>query len=229
MGRQILYMHWKAVRLGMLPLVIAAFGLPLMLIQGMARPEGLADGFWASAILSRMSASVMMFPLLAGATGVTLALTTWSWDHQGKHVHALSLPIPRWRYTMLKFGAGALLALIPTTALLVGGVAAAAALELPPLLHAYPGAVTVRFLLSTLLVFGILFAFAAGSIRTTVILLTTWILLLVTGNWVVDFAASILHRPDLAAFDVTDWMLKLLTVQGGPFHILTGNWALIDV
>ena len=43
MARQILYLHWKAIRLGLLPLVIAAFGLPLLTIQGLARPEGLTE------------------------------------------------------------------------------------------------------------------------------------------------------------------------------------------
>jgi hypothetical protein len=229
MARQILYLHWKAVRMGLLPLVIAAFGLPLLVVQGMARPEGVEDGFYASQILAQVGQTVLMLPSLAAAVGVTLALTTWSWDHQGRHVYALSLPIPRWRYALVKFGAGALLALVPTVALLLGGLVAAASLDLPPLLHAYPVAVTARFLLATLVIFAIVFAFAAGSVRTTVILLTIWVTLLVTGSLLFDFAAVLLGRPGLAEVDVTEQIMRLMTSTAGPFHILAGNWALIDV
>jgi hypothetical protein len=229
MTRQILYLHWKAVRLGLLPLVIAAFGLPLLTIQGLARPEGLTDGFYTEALLELMGSRLFFFPALAAIIGVTLALSSWSWDHETKHVYALSLPIARWRYAVLKFGAGALLALLPAVALLAGAVAASSSLSLPPLLHAYPVAVAVRFFFATLLVYAILFALAAGSIRTTVILLTAAIVALVGGNLVIDLVGSLAGRPDIAGFNFTDWLFERLTGWPGPFYILTGNWAFIDV
>jgi hypothetical protein len=229
MARQFLYLHWKAVRLGMLPLMVAAFGLPLLMIQGLARPEGFTDGYYAGFVLERVQMWAAVFPVLAVATGLTLALSAWSWDHQVKHVHALSLPVPRWRYVLLKFGAGVLLMLLPTAALLVGGVMASAALELPDFVHAYPGAVTVRFFLTTLLMFALWFAFAAGSIRTAVIVLTLWITTMVAGDLVLGWIGDISGRPNLGTFNFADWLMELMTGPAGPFRILTGNWALIDV
>jgi hypothetical protein len=229
MARQILYLHWKAVRLGLLPLVLAAFGLPLLIVQGMARSDDVTDGVYASQILEQVNQTYLMLPMLAAVVGIALALTTWSWDHQGRHVYALSLPIPRWRYALLKFGAGAALGLPPAVALLAGNLVASSSIDLPPLLHAYPVAVTIRFLLASLVIFGIVFAFAAGSIRTTVILLTIWIFVLVAGSSLLDLAAALTNRPELADVDVADAVFRALTSVGGPFHILAGNWALIDV
>ena len=229
MTRQILYLHWKAIRLGLLPLVIAAFGMPLLMIQGLARPERQTDPFYTTLILGAMGARLFLLPGLAGVIGITLALSSWSWDHEMKHVYALSLPIARWRYAVLKFGAGATLALAPTLALLVGTLVASSSLTLPPLLHAYPFAVTVRFLLSTLFVYALVFAFAAGSIRTTVIVLTAFVGLLVVGNLLLDAVGTVLGAPLIANFNFTQWVFDLFTSWPGPFHILTGNWAFIDV
>jgi hypothetical protein len=229
MASQILYMHWKAVRLGLLPLVIAAFGLPLLVVQGLGKPPGMNESFFTSFILGRIEFSFVFFPMLAGITAVTLGLSTWSWDHQGKHVYALSLPISRSRYALAKFGAGALLALLPTLALYGGGLVASASIELPSALHTYPLALAVRFLFTTVLVYALIFALAAGSIRTTVILLTGFILLLLTGDMLVDAYASLTNQPDLKLFDFTLWLVDLLTTWPGPLQILAGNWSLIDV
>jgi hypothetical protein len=122
-----------------------------------------------------------------------------------------------------------MLALVPTAALLIGAFAASASLDLPPLLHAYPLAIATRFFFATLLVYAILFALAAGSIRTTVMVLTGWILLLVGGNLAIDFVGTLTANPELAGFNFTDWVFDLMTRWPGPFYILTGNWAFIDV
>ena len=228
MATQILYLHWKTIRLGLLPLTLAAFGLPLLAVQGLGRPEGLGDVLYTPLVLQTIGSRLLMFPILAGVLGVTLALSSWSPDHEAKHVYALSLPIARWRYALLKFGAGVLLALVPTAALLAGGYAATAALELPPLLRAYPAAVAVRFLFATLLVYALVFAFAAGSIRTTVLLLTAFVAFVVMGGPVLDFIGSMVGT-DLVSGIFIERVMDSLTRWPGPFHILAGNWALIDV
>ena len=40
MYQPMLFIHWKQVRLVLIPFVIAAFGLPLMVIQGLGPAPG---------------------------------------------------------------------------------------------------------------------------------------------------------------------------------------------
>lgn len=229
MAKEFLYLHWRAVRLGLIPIMLAAFGVPLIMVQGLGRPEGMTDGFYASFILDGMSPKLLLFPITAAITGISLALTAWTWDHEMRHVYSLSLPLSRPQYALYKFGAGAVLALLPTAALLVGTVVASSSMTLPATLAAYPLAVTTRFLFSLLLVYAITFAFAAGSIRTTVIALTSWVVLLTIGNSVVNSFGSLIGEPGLMTFNFTYWVLQVVTSWPGPLHMLTGNWALIDV
>jgi hypothetical protein len=229
MATQMLYLHWKNVRLGLVPLVIAAFGLPLLALQGTGRPEGITDGFYASFVLESSRQWLQFFPVVAATIGMTLALSAWSWDHQGGHVYALSLPITRARYTLLKFGAGAVLALVPATAVLVGAVLASSSVALPVGLQTYPFAVATRFFLSTLLVYALVFSLAAGTIRTAVAVLTALVVVLIAGDLAMPFVAVALDRPELRFVNVTQWTFDVLTAWPGPFHILAGNWSLIDV
>jgi ABC-type transport system involved in multi-copper enzyme maturation permease subunit len=229
MATQMLFLHWKNVRMGLVPFVIAAFGLPLLALQGGGRPEGITDGFYASFLLDASRIWLPFFPVLAAVTGVTLALSAWSWDHSGGHVYALSLPVSRARYTLLKFGGGAVLALLPASALLIGALLASASISLPVGLQAYPLAVATRFFYSTLLVYALCFALAAGTIRTTLIVLTIWVATLIAGDLVLQVVAMTMDRPDLASVNVTQWVYDRLTVWPGPFYMLAGNWSLIDV
>ena len=41
MYRQLLYIHWKQIRFVLVPFVIAAFGLPLLSVQGLGAPSGM--------------------------------------------------------------------------------------------------------------------------------------------------------------------------------------------
>jgi ABC-type transport system involved in multi-copper enzyme maturation permease subunit len=229
MAMQMLYIHWKTVRLGLVPLVIAAFGLPLLTLRGAGRPEGITDGFYASFLLETSRMWLPFFPVVAATIGVTLALSAWSWDHQGGHVYALSLPVTRARYTLLKFGGGAALALIPAGAVLVGSLVATSSISLPVGLQAYPVAVATRFFLSTLLVYSMMFALAAGTIRTAVIVLSAWVVLLIAGDLILQVAAVLLDRPELRFTSAVQLIYQRLTEWPGPFHVLAGNWSLIDV
>ena len=229
MARQLLYLHWKSVRLGLVPLVVAAFGLPLLSISGAGRPEGITDAFYASFLLESSRTWLPFFPAVAAAVGVTLALSAWSWDHRGDHVYALSLPLTRARYALLKFGGGAVLALLPAGALLIGALLATGSLSLPSGLQTYPAAVATRFFLSTLLVYALCFALAAGTMRTAVWVLTGAVSVVVAGDLALQVAALVVSRPELADANATQWIYELLTTWPGPFHILAGNWSLIDV
>lgn len=224
MATQILLLHWKAVRLGLVPFVVAAFALPLISVQGLG---GSAPGLDAYRVVDSFHLWLPLYPALAAGIGITLALSAWNWDHQGDHVYALSLPVARWEYALLKMGAGVVLALIPVAAMLGGSLVATASVDLPSGLHAYPVAVTVRFLLATLLAYAAMFAFAAGTIRTAVIALTVLVAFPIVGGFVFDFLANI--YPALAPVSFGEVIYQGLFDLPGPFEVFTGSWMLIDV
>jgi hypothetical protein len=228
MYQPMLFLHWKQIRAVLLPLVIAAFALPLLSVQGLgslsAFPEDAVSayqfmtnsGFWAP-----------VFPTLAAVTGITLALSSWNWDHQLNHVYALSLPIPRWRYATLKMGAGVALATLPGLAFWAGAHVAAASVTLPAGLHAYPNALAVRFFLSVLVSYAVLFAMAAGTVRTTLVLVTALLAFMILGGTLNQFLA---HYVDtFQRVNVVEAFFRLLGSQHGPFEVFSGSWLLIDV
>lgn len=228
MARQMLFIHWKAARWGLLPFVVAAFGLPLLVVQrlGGAGAAAPADSFGQLLVESGMVLSPL-FPILAAVTGAVVALTAWSWDHRAGHVYALALPLSRWRYAGLKFGTGALLVVIPTLTFAVGATIAAASIDLPSGIQAYPEALTLRFLTATLTAYGLLFALASGTIRTTVVLVTAVLVLLVMGNPIVEFAADIV--PALEDVRLTELLFDTLSAWPSPLQVFTGDWMLFDV
>ncbi len=223
MTKQLLLLHWKAARWGLLPWVVAAFGVPLLIVGRLS-----ADGTLQSAdIWQQMIPLSPVFPLLAVAAGSTIALTAWSWDHRQGHVYALALPVPRWRYSWTKFLAGLTLAAIPALALGAGGLIAASMVELPDLVQAYPGALAFRFYLATLAAYGVMFALAAGTMRTALIVLSVGLGAVFIGDGVMDFAARLI--PALEGVRLTDVLLDVASQPASPFRVLTGNWLLFDV
>jgi hypothetical protein len=228
MYQPMLFLHWKQVRFVLLPFMLAAYALPLLAVQGLGSPPGMTvPGLQAYRVIYTYSAWAMAFPLLATAVGVTLALSSWNWDHQLGHVYALSLPVSRWRYAAQKMGAGAVLALVPAVAFWIGAHVAVASITLPPGLHAYPDQLAVRFLAATLVAYALLFAMAAGTIRTTL-----WVLFGVGVLVVLDLLFSEWLFPRVGLFrngSLVGWLIHLLSTAPGPFQVFTGNWALIDV
>jgi hypothetical protein len=224
-----LFIHWKQTRLLLLPFVVAAFGLPLLAIQGLG-PSTAEDSFaTAYEAVAGLSLWLPLFPLLAGAIGVTLGITAWNWDHRLGHVYALSLPVARWEYAMLKMGAGVVLAVVPTVALWIGAHVAAASVTLPVGLNAYPNHLALRFFLATVLSYALLFAMAAGTIKTTVWVASGAIGLFVFAGLfqeAIQLAFPTLGFDQIGFVDVlADWLVR----AGGPFAVFNGNWALIDV
>lgn len=223
MTKQLLSIHWKAARWGLLPWVVAAFGIPLLIV-GRLNTGGVLE---SADIWRQMIPLSPIFPLLAVAAGSTVALTAWSWDHRQGHVYALSLPVPRWRYAWTKFLAGLTLSVIPAVALGAGGIVAASMVELPELVQAYPAALAFRFYLATLAAYGVMFALAAGTMRTALTVLTVGVAAAFLGDSVVEFAARVI--PALEGVRLTDVFLDVASQPASPFRVLTGNWLLFDV
>jgi len=228
MHQPMLYVHWKQIRLALLPFTVAAFGLPLLVVQGVGTPlSPLLVRQPAYSLVADAALWLPFFPLLATAIGITLALSAWNWDHQIKHVYALSLPVSRWEYAMLKMGAGAVLALLPTTALWVGAHVAALSVDLPAGLHAYPNQLAARFLLATLVSYSMLFAMAAGTIKTTVWLFTG-VAIFVVGGFIVNDMLAYQHE-FFQRINVVEEVFNWLWNAPGPLEVFSGNWSLIDV
>lgn len=228
MLRPMLFLHWKQMRMVLVPFVVVAFGLPLVATDGLGTPVG-APGttLEASVILSTIDTWLLYFPLLALAIGVTLALSAWNWDHQLNHVYALSLPVSRSEYALQKMTAGAALAGVPALALWLGAHVASASIALPEGLRTYPNELAIRFLMATLLAYAAFFAMAAGTIKTTmrVVTVAMVVLLFVTVGW--ETFASDFER--LARTNAVDVLVGWLTTAPGPLEVFTGSWALIDV
>jgi hypothetical protein len=215
MYHPMLFIHWKQARLPLLPFVVGAFGLPLLSIQGLG--SVVDPGSFSYAMSAVTFLALPLYPILAFLIGAGLALTAWNWDHQLNHVYALSLPLARWEYAMLKMGAGIALALVPTFALWTGAHVASLSVTLPEGLHAYPNQLTLRFFFAVLLSYALVFALAAGTVKTSLWVVSAAVLTLVVG-------VSALESMGLA-----DVVLQRLWMAGGPFEVFTGNWTLIDV
>jgi hypothetical protein len=230
MFQQLLFVHWKGARFGLIPFVLAAFGLPLLTVQGTLPASGEAAdaSVRAALLLGQIQVWAPLFPILATLTGVTVALSAWNWDHRGNHVYALTLPLSRSRYVIMKMGAGVLLLLLPALTFWLGCVAATSTLGVPEGLRAYPSAVAFRFLLASLSLYAVFFALAAGTLRTALWVFGAFVALAVLGGIVPAFLAQTFF-PGLEGWSFLDWFVRASTEWPGPFEVLTGSWMLVDV
>src|SRR6266496_1529054 len=164
MYRVILYSQWKWSRLIVLLGTLAGFALPIISLQGAASAE--RNPLAAQELLRAVQSWGTLYPVLATTLGLLAAIATWAPDHRGRHVHALSLPLPRWRYAMLRFGSGSLLLTAPMLALLLGAVLATRLAAIPAGLQGYAIALTLRFALAVVVAYAAFFAVSAGTSRT---------------------------------------------------------------
>jgi hypothetical protein len=217
MFREVLRTQWKWSVWAVIVAAIAGFALPVLTVQdaGLINP----DAVDVVNMMARVEIVGTFYPILALGAGVAMALLVWAPDHRGNHVYALSLPLPRWHYTLLRLAAGAVLLAPVVITLWIGALIATAASTIPVGLHVYPGAITVRFALALLLGYAFFFALASGTIRTTAIVL---------GIVPVAFIAlsgliTLVGGPNL--LNLVWWVADL----PGPFRLLFDPWLLINV
>ncbi len=218
MFRQILFTQWKWAGIGVVVAGVAAFALPILTVQ----QAGVADPTWldARALLPVLEEWSRAYPALAMAIGLLLGTTAWSRDHRNQHVYALSLPLPRWHYVLLRYGAGLVLLGVPAVTLWLGSVLSASMASVPPGLQAYPHALGLRFALAALVAYSLFFAISAGTARTAGYVLSIVGVLLV-GQLLLQIAGA-------EANLVTPVFDRMITWPG-PFDIFVGRWMLIDV
>ncbi|MGD2136224.1 MAG: hypothetical protein PVF27_08690 [Gemmatimonadales bacterium] len=218
MFKMILYTQWKWSRLLVVTTVVIAFALPLLSV----RAAGTNDATSWEALEALRSAEAWggWFALLAVAAGLLMGTYAWLRDHRNQHVYALTLPVPRWYYALLRYGAGAVLLLAPIAALWISALVATAVAAVPPELNAYPNALALRFAFATLIAYSVFFAISAGTPR-----MAGTVLAAIAGLFFVDFALA------LADVDVTllGFLFDRVVIWPGPFEVFTGRWVLIDV
>jgi hypothetical protein len=223
---QMTYLQWKASRWVLLPFVLLCFGLPQLAVRLATEAATHRGVVGASELIYTLQAWMPVFPLLAAIVGFAAALTAWVWDHNANHVYALSLPLRRSQYALLKLAAGGASLLVPVCAIFVGSLIAIFLNDLPDGLRAYPVAFTVRFLLAAVLAYALGFALAAGTIRTTVLIVAGFLLFLIGGTLLADFIENAMQIEVLTPLDL---LYDAFGTWAGPFHVYGGAWTLIDV
>jgi len=219
MFRAILYTQWKWARPVLVLAAIIAGWIPLQALR--SAPYKTMGTYHIPTLYGSITAASTGYQFLALAVAVVLAVSTWQADSTRQHVYALSLPISRWRFVLMRFGAGAvLLGGVAAAVGVFGGVAAAIA-PLPPMLHAYPVGLAIRFWLGTLIPFGVIFALLTSNPRRV-----KWVVAGVITLFAVDLM--------LASFGVTQAPLLKVVFEGlyepgGPLTAFLSRWMLIDV
>ena len=216
MFRMILLAQWKWSRLIVIAGTIAAFAIPVLSLQA----AGGRDPATARELLAALERWSVPYRLLAMALGLFVAVSAWSADHRGKHIYALVLPLPRWRYVLLRFAAGLVLLAPAIIALALGGLLATATATLPTGLHAYPFALTLRFALAACLAYAAFFAISSGTARTAAAILIAFGV--IAGVQILGLAVD-WNLP------VIDWLIQGFLAWQGPLALFGGRWMLVDV
>ena len=220
MFRAILYTQWKWARPVLLLAMLVAGYIPVDALR--AAPYKSVDTYHIPSLYLGSTSASVYYQLLALGVAVVVAISTWQADGQRRHVYALSLPVPRWRFVLLRFGAGA--ALLGTVAVAVGlfGALAAALAPLPPMLHAYPIGLAVRFWLGALVPFALIFALLSSDPRRVRLLVAAVVTVIV-----VDLLLASLGTTEKPL--ILGWVLDGLYSGRGPLAAFLSKWMLVDV
>jgi hypothetical protein len=220
MFRAVLSTQWKWTRPAILLAVLVAGYIPVTALRAM--PYKTEDSYYIPALYRGISAASTYYQWLALFVAVIVAISAWQADGHRQHVYALSLPVPRWKFVLLRFGAGAtLLGVVAAAVGLFGGVAAAIA-PLPPMLHAYPFGLAVRFWLGSLIPFGLIFALLVSNPRRVRLVVAG-----VATIIVVDMALAAMGLIDKPV--VIGTFFDAIYSGQGPLAAFLSKWMLVDV
>lgn len=208
--------QWKACWHLVAALSLAAFLLPIVSVRlGWKGAEANLPRF-----LTEMELWGFFYPGLAAMAALILATAIWISDRRGHHVYALLLPLPRWKYVLLRYTSGLGLLAPLVAALWLGALVAMLGLEIPAGLRQFPHALALKFALALLVLFGACFAIAASSSRARGIALR------VLGLFLAAHIAVILLDPKTNLL----WIVATALARWpGPLALLGGRWMLIDV
>lgn len=217
MFRAMLWSQWRESRLAVVVLSGMAVAVPLLSLRG----AGAATDPWASWDLLRATAQWgAAYPILALTAALALSAGAWWPDHRTKHVYALTLPISRARYLLLRYGAGLTLLLAIAGVLAVSTLVATMRVPLPPLLHAYPAGITIRFVLAGISAYTILFGLMGLTPQMARLVAAVFLLLVLVS--IAGDLVSLGWNPLAAVVDA-------LLSPYSPLAIFRARWMLIDV
>jgi hypothetical protein len=214
MWRAVLESQWKWTRGLALLGVLIAFALPMLSLRTAATAPTVVS------FIGTMAAWGVGYAIAAGALGLMNAVVAWGFDHRLRHVYALSLPIPRWRYVLLRFGAGLVMLAIPVVALLIASEITAHSALVPKELNAYPIALTLRFAFALLVAYALFFAISAATPRTAGYILGAIALIVVAQ---VFFGVASLR------IDLLSRVMQYVFAAPGLLAVFGGRWTLVDV
>ena len=215
MFRVILASQWRESRIAVLVLAATALAIPSWSLSDVDQ------GPWeAWHLLMASQGWSMVYPVCALLAALALALGAWRPDHRARHVYALTLPLSRSRYLLMRYAAGLLLLGCLGVMLAVGASVAVAGRTLPPHLEAHPLVLALRFVLAGVSAYTLLFAVSGVTARTAR-LLGAGLLLLLAASALTDLV-GIGWNPLAQFFDV-------LLSPYGPLAPFRWTWMLIDV
>lgn len=213
MFHAILRTQWKSSRLLILLATIVGFALPLASLNS---ARGTVN---ATQFIAAMQQWAGGYAILAAGLGLLIAMAAWQPDHAGRHVYALSLPVSRSRYTLLRMGAGALFMVPPIFAVLFGAMIVGIS-DIPTGLHAYPFALALRFAFAAAVAYAIFFAIASSTPQTAGVILGIIAAVLFT-----QYLMSVMGTKQ----DILEPIVRFIFVKPGVLSIFTGRWMLVDV
>lgn len=216
MFRAVLWTQWKWSRDVLLIFTAAAAAVPVYGV-GFMTGQVLTE-MDIRDILSRMELSGILFGFLAFFIGALMAGGAWNGDSEGKYVYAMSLPVPRWHFVLLRFGAGALLVVGASVVVWLAALITTSVAPIPSQLHAYPTALGVRFLLAALLGYSLIFALLVKGKGPVMILLG-----------VLAVALTIAIMLESERVEAARPFVDLMIGSRGIFGVFYGSWMLIDV
>jgi hypothetical protein len=220
MFKAILFTQWRWGRVLVATCVVAGFAIPVFSVRNAGGGSWNGPMWNALDLLASMQSYGPIYVLLAGFAGIALSTSAWAPDHAGRHVYALSLPLARWHYVLLRYGSGVVLLVPVSLALWIGALVASVSTPLPTGLHAYPGALALRFALASVLSFSVIFAVASGTKRSA-----GYALAVLLGLVLADLLISLFGGTPVVIESTLGWLFS----SSGVFGIFTGRWMLIDV
>lgn len=215
-----------SISLGAWSLVVVLFPLALIYDAVGRLDPALMSMPQLEAFSSAMGAALAAWYMVCG---ILVTLGVWTPDEQGRHIYALTLPVSRGHYVMLRLAMGA----VALTA--VSAVAAAATIALgawmspPAPLRVYSVAVSARGWLTALVTFAFVSALwvndpfgklnrALNRRAPVLVVAAVWVAIVAGGGWLFLLSDTAIGHATRAAL-VHDW---------SPLRLVVANWNLFD-
>lgn len=218
MFKHVLFTQWKWAQWGLLVACALAVAMPMFAIASLGGRDVTILPIYN--VVATMQGAGVGYGALSLLAGLWIAASAWSVDQQFDYVYALTRPVPRWYFVLLRFGAGSVLVGAVVVACLAGALAGSALVKLPATLHAYPGALTLRFGLALFVAFGGAFGLFGAASKTISRSTAIGLFVLIV---VVAFDGLLLGG--VLSKGVGRWLVS----RWSPLGVYIGRWMLIDV